>query len=235
LNPTDVVARRVGATVIDGLVSSAITVGAWFAGTKSLDVSCDQVINGSAGVDIGGKCRGFIAGENGQTTFFLITVVASILLFWVLPAFTGYTPGKAAVGIKIIRRDGRNPGLWKVFVRGFMWIVDAFPYFIPYLTGFIVALNDKEEHKRIGDRVAGTLVVEKSAAGKPFAPPQQYGTSPQAFNAGPQQGYSPPPPPQQQQSAPAGGGPAPGWYDDPQREARLRYWDGSTWTSHTSA
>ena len=32
----------------------------------------------------------------------------------------------------------------------------------------------------------------------------------------------------------AGGGQAAGWYPDPQGQARLRYWDGSAWTEHTS-
>lgn len=32
-----------------------------------------------------------------------------------------------------------------------------------------------------------------------------------------------------------GGGPPAGWYPDPQGQARLRYWDGGTWTDQTSA
>ncbi|HWH44387.1 MAG TPA: DUF4282 domain-containing protein [Thermoleophilaceae bacterium] len=33
----------------------------------------------------------------------------------------------------------------------------------------------------------------------------------------------------------AGGQPGePGWHPDPQGKARLRYWDGSAWTEHTS-
>jgi hypothetical protein len=45
-------------------------------------------------------------------------------------------------------------------------------------------------------------------------------------------------------AAPAGGseaaggassGPPAGWYPDPQGQARLRYWDGATWTEQTSA
>jgi hypothetical protein len=32
-----------------------------------------------------------------------------------------------------------------------------------------------------------------------------------------------------------GGGPPPGWYPDPQGQARLRYWDGAAWTDQTSA
>jgi uncharacterized protein DUF2510 len=41
--------------------------------------------------------------------------------------------------------------------------------------------------------------------------------------------------------APSGGGqaassgPPPGWYPDPQGQARLRYWDGAAWTEQTSA
>jgi hypothetical protein len=30
-------------------------------------------------------------------------------------------------------------------------------------------------------------------------------------------------------------GPPPGWYPDPQGQARLRYWDGNAWTEQTSA
>jgi hypothetical protein len=39
------------------------------------------------------------------------------------------------------------------------------------------------------------------------------------------------PPPQPAQST----GPPPGWYPDPQGQARLRYWDGTAWTEQTSA
>ena len=37
-----------------------------------------------------------------------------------------------------------------------------------------------------------------------------------------------------QTPAPAQGAPPPGWYDDPWRQARLRYWDGTAWTGHTA-
>jgi hypothetical protein len=35
-------------------------------------------------------------------------------------------------------------------------------------------------------------------------------------------------------SAPAQAATPPGWYDDPWRQARLRYWDGTAWTGHTA-
>ena len=37
-----------------------------------------------------------------------------------------------------------------------------------------------------------------------------------------------------QTPAPAQAGPPPDWYDDPWRQARLRYWDGTAWTGHTA-
>jgi uncharacterized RDD family membrane protein YckC len=235
VNPTEVVGRRVAAIVIDAVIGSAISAGILFGTTKSSGTTCaftpKAVAYKGVGIELGNNCHYWpSAGRFGA--YIALVIVVPFILYWVLPALTGATPGKAIVGIRIIRRDGRHPGFWKVFVRQFMFIVDAFPYFIPYLTGFLVANGDKEEHKRIGDRVAGTLVVDKSAAGQPFTPPQQqFATSPQAFNAGPS---GPPQAQPQPQPVQPSGSPAPGWYDDPQREARLRYWDGSSWTSHTS-
>ena len=43
---------------------------------------------------------------------------------------------------------------------------------------------------------------------------------------------APPAPPAA--AAPDLGGQAAGWYQDPQGQKRLRYWDGSAWTEHTS-
>ena len=44
-----------------------------------------------------------------------------------------------------------------------------------------------------------------------------------------------PPAPQGQPQTPASaGGVTPGWYDDPHRQARLRYFDGRDWTEQTS-
>jgi hypothetical protein len=43
------------------------------------------------------------------------------------------------------------------------------------------------------------------------------------------------PAPRGEPKTPAGpGGTAPGWYDDPHRQARLRYFDGRDWTEQTS-
>ena len=47
-------------------------------------------------------------------------------------------------------------------------------------------------------------------------------------------GEDAPPQPATAVDASAPPAPSPGWYADPRREARLRYWDGGSWTDHTS-
>ena len=229
MDPTNVVGRRVGAFLIDLLIAAAISAASWYALTKEIEGPCF-----GGGIEIGGNCRGFTVGSSGQEIWGLINLIAGLVIFAVVPGLTGTSPGKSLTGIRVISRHGGKPGIGKALVRYVMWIVDAFPYIIPYLTGFITALTD-DQHRRLGDRVAGTLVVHKEAADQPVAGGQQYGQygGPALGSPQPQYGQQPQYAQQPQQQA-ATGSTAPGWYDDPQREARLRWWDGSTWTSHTS-
>jgi hypothetical protein len=133
------------------------------------------------------------------------------------------------MGIRVVNAKGEPPGILRAILRWILYIVDGFPYIIPYLTGFIVALNS-QRNQRVGDMAASTFVIDKDAVGAfggggqvgggQFAPPSG---SP-AYGSPPPQGASPAPP---QQKA--------DWYPDPQGQARLRYWDGDRWTEHTSA
>jgi len=85
----------------------------------------------------------------------------------VLQGLTGWSPGKLVLGLRVVREDGSKPGILKALVRWLLWIVDLFPYVIPGLTGFIVALSTPG-HKRIGDYGARTFVVKRTAAGTPI-------------------------------------------------------------------
>ncbi len=222
--PTKVVGQRVAATIIDALVSIVVYVVAFFAFSTQVPGKCPA---GGGGYTIGDNCRGFLVGQGGKQAAFFITVIAlSIVLYWILPGIKGWTPGKLAMSIRVVNAEGRPPGIPRAILRSILYIVDGFPYFIPYLVGFIVALNS-ERNQRVGDMAAGTFVVRKEAAGVPGAiaagpPPGQYGAppaGPPVYAAAPQQGGS-------QQAD---------WYPDPQGQARLRYWDGQGWTEHTSA
>jgi uncharacterized RDD family membrane protein YckC len=210
MDPTQVLGRRIGAVLIDTLVIAAIIAGSWYVLTKNASSApCTE-----GGLEIGGKCRGFTRSSSGdRTIWLLIVVLAPILINWVMQGLTGKTPGKAIVGIKTVNAEGRPPGIGHAALRSILAIVDGFPYFIPYLVGFIVALNS-DRHQRIGDKAAGTYVVDKAAEGA-LAAPSSSGGLPQG---GQPQGLQPA-----------------DWYPDPQGQARLRYWDGQRWTEHTSA
>ena len=220
--PTQVVGRRVVAYIIDWVILAAIVAISWYALTKNAHPgSC----GGGGGFEINGQCRGFTdSGKRG--IWFAIIAIAAIGILIVMQGLTGKTPGKAIVGIKVIKSDGGPPGIGRAILREILWIVDGL---FVNLVGFISAMTS-QNNQRVGDMAAGTFVVDRNFSGALGAP------QPAAVAAG--GGYGPPPsgapaatppPPQQQGGQPAD------WYPDPQGQARLRYWDGQRWTEHTSA
>jgi uncharacterized RDD family membrane protein YckC len=224
--PTKVVGQRVLGFVIDLLIFLAVGAVSWYALTKN--VSSGECLGG--GLEIGDKCRAFDPDSTWmRTVWFVILGVTFLLLWFVLPG-RGTSPGHAVTGTRVVNAEGQPPGLGRGFARGFfMWLIDA------SIVGLIVAAVTKQ-NQRIGDLVAGTYVVRKSAAGQPISGAQQaavgggspYGSPPQGPVYGsppPQQGAPPAEQPQQKAD----------WYPDPHGQARLRYWDGQRWTEHTSA
>jgi len=106
-------------------------------------------------------------------------LVAMFLVFWGYPiAFEvwrdGQTPGKRAFGLKVVCDNG-TPVTWlPSLVRNLLRTVDM----LPVLYGFGVASSLADAHgRRLGDHVAGTLVVytERAQARPPapVAPPQR--------------------------------------------------------------
>ena len=88
-------------------------------------------------------------------------VIASFLLNWgyftLFEAFwNGRTPGKRAVGIRVIQRSGRAIGLFESMARNFIRYVDQIPFF--YAVG-VITMFITRQHQRLGDLAAGTLVV----------------------------------------------------------------------------
>jgi len=70
----------------------------------------------------------------------------------------GKTLGKYLVSIRVVADDGSPPTLRASLVRNALRLVDWLPMF--YLVG-IVALLVSDRHKRLGDRVADTVVVRR--------------------------------------------------------------------------
>ncbi len=69
----------------------------------------------------------------------------------------GQTPGKRLLGIRVTRRDGRPLGFTESAARNLLRVVDFLP--LGYAAGLLAMLLGREA-RRLGDLVAGTLVVK---------------------------------------------------------------------------
>lgn len=76
--------------------------------------------------------------------------------------WNGQTPGKRRVGLRVIKNSGRPLTPAETLARNFLRIVDQLPAF--YGLGILVALLNRQ-NKRIGDFVAGAIVIRET----PFA------------------------------------------------------------------
>ncbi|WP_449540272.1 RDD family protein [Ferdinandcohnia sp. Marseille-Q9671] len=102
--------------------------------------------------------------------FFSVPVALTIILlfllnwgyFFVLEFFSGgKTLGKRIVGIRVIQENGHSITLLSSFIRNFLRIIDTLP--ASYFVG-IMMIFFHSKHKRIGDLVAGTIVIHERRA-----------------------------------------------------------------------
>ncbi|WP_133477859.1 RDD family protein [Cognatilysobacter segetis] len=104
--------------------------------------------------------------------------VLMFALFWFYPVlfevvFDGRTPGKRALGLRVVAADGAPVGWRASFTRNLLRSVDMLPF--GYATGLVACLADPAA-RRLGDMVARTLVVHVAdapdAASAPHVPAQ---------------------------------------------------------------
>jgi uncharacterized RDD family membrane protein YckC len=72
----------------------------------------------------------------------------------------GQTPGKRWAGIRVIKDSGRPINAFEAIARNLVRVIDFLPAF--YGVGVITMLLNAK-HRRLGDYVAGTLVVHESS------------------------------------------------------------------------
>jgi len=106
---------------------------------------------------VGGNARIWV---NALITFVFFCIYwgyyALFEIFW-----KGQTPGKRWAGIRVIKDSGRPIHAFEAIARNLVRIIDWLPgiYGVGVVTMF---LNSK--HRRLGDFVAGTLVVHETSA-----------------------------------------------------------------------
>lgn len=114
-----------------------------------------------------------VAGGNGPywlgvtiliLSMFMLTVGYSVVFetFW-----NGRTPGKAALGLRVVTTEGGPIRFRHAAIRGAVGVIEI-ALFSGGIAGLVIALSKR--HQRLGDMAAGTLVLrERSAARMPEA------------------------------------------------------------------
>ncbi|MBP2239826.1 putative RDD family membrane protein YckC [Cytobacillus eiseniae] len=109
---------------------------------------------------------------NGMSFFYMLEMnslpiaIAIILIFlinwgyfFIFEFFSGgKTIGKKIIGIRVIQENGHSITLLSSFIRNLLRIIDSLP--ANYFLGLIMIFFHSK-HKRIGDLVAGTIVVHE--------------------------------------------------------------------------
>jgi uncharacterized RDD family membrane protein YckC len=146
-------------------------------GSRGLASLLDSAIQGAMLMALG-----FIAGalspvagsDAAVLPIVLWIIVGFLVLFGYYPLWetlaSGRSPGKMATRLRVVRTGGQPVGFLASVGRNLVRIVDWLPFFYTLGAIFIAATP---RNQRLGDLVAGTLVVrEKRLA--PAAPPQYY-------------------------------------------------------------
>lgn len=128
---------RAGAYLMDFLIRATVLVIGGFAMSF-------------AGVALGGN----IAGG--------VMLLAWFLLDWLYPVVfeagkRGATPGKRAMGLRVVQATGSPITLGQAVVRNFLRFIDSMPFFT-YCFGLTSCLATKR-FQRLGDLAAGTVVI----------------------------------------------------------------------------
>jgi uncharacterized RDD family membrane protein YckC len=126
----------------------------------------DGLIAGVVGMVVGGII-GFIFGATGKlqagtSTFLLMQVIIQVISLGIGITYEVFfvrkfdaTPGKMAMGVKLLRTDGSKLSIGRIIGRYFATIISA----LPLLIGYIVAAFD-EEKRTFHDRIVDTRVVK---------------------------------------------------------------------------
>ena len=156
-DPTDVVARRVFAWLADGFIGYIV----WLTLIYSLGIpqSLQRTSRQNPG-DVDPNVALALLGA------LLILVVVMFAIRVVLIGNFGWTIGKLIFGLRVVRYDGRPPGLSRAFVRS---LVDGFGqgllgclYDLPALLCAMTTAG----HRQPADMAAGTYVIDSYYLGR---------------------------------------------------------------------
>ncbi|WP_410790773.1 RDD family protein [Kribbella sp. C-35] len=134
--------------------------------TRALACAIDMVLQGIVLTVLIALLAGFLFGSESSEALAVALIFIVVLLVVVgyrvvMETLTrGRTLGKMVLGLKVVRDDGSSIRFRHALVRTLMWFfVDFAPWFAAS-PGIVASLMNKQG-KRIGDMVAGTVVIRE--------------------------------------------------------------------------
>lgn len=144
---------RFVAAVIDGLIQGALIAALSFTIPAVLGVAGaanSSILEAGMGVGLA------VLLISGAAVLFLYQMFFELL-------WKGQTPGKRALGLRVLQADGRPADYVQIVGRNLMRIVDFLPAL--YSAGVLTILLTRH-NQRLGDLVAGTVVVREGRAAR---------------------------------------------------------------------
>lgn len=142
-------------------------------GSRAAAFLIDSVILGAANlllfvigfIVITGEISLFETSTFGPVFLGILVIIIFAIQWGYFIAFEyfsgGRTIGKKVIGIRVIQDNGHSVTLLSSLIRNLLRIVDYFP--VSYLIGMVMIFFHPK-HKRVGDVVAGTIVVHERKA-----------------------------------------------------------------------
>ena len=136
-------------------------------GSRSLALAIDSALQGGAIVVVALfafllSLAGFLPEGGRQWTYALLILAGFLLEFGYYAFFeaiwNGQTPGKRWTHLRVLKDSGRPISAQDAILRNLLRIVDSLPTL--YAIGIVTSLISKQ-NKRLGDYLAGTVVVHE--------------------------------------------------------------------------
>lgn len=121
-----------------------------------------------------GVMIGLFGGGGSGDALIALGIVGYVVVFLGYPVMfetlmRGRTPGKAAMGLRVVRDDAGPIGFRQAFVRGLIGLIAERPGISSYSAAVICSIADPRG-RRLGDLAAGTMVIQERLVA-PKAPP----------------------------------------------------------------
>jgi uncharacterized RDD family membrane protein YckC len=154
---TDVLGRRVVATIVDliPLFVIFLVLALLLGDTSTDDDGASATLEGAPALLLG---------------------LCTLLYYGIFEATLGATPGKLALGLRVVSETGGKPSTGAIVIRTLARILDGLCF---YAVGFIALLATGRRRQRVGDLAAKTHVVrvQQASSGAPSAARRRGGSS----------------------------------------------------------